>query len=317
MKERLGEEVGVTVEREDSRERFGHRPVIGLVLFTAVLLVVYWRPLAELLRLSLDDNLYSHVVLVPFITGYLIWIRRGEFRNILFAGIRGTRNGIGPVCLALGGVAMLLARWTWDAETGEMNPYNRVFFHVGSLVVFFWAGVWYFLGGAVFRAFLFPWLFLVFVVPMPEVVVVGVEHFFQKLSAVAAEWCFQASGTPVMRIDQLLVLPGLNMEVAQECSGIRSSYVLLITGLLAGHLFMRRYWKRTVLALAFIPIGIARNAFRIWTIGFLTINVDPEIIHGPLHRRGGPVFFVLSLVPLFALLWWLRRSEKLPARTED
>jgi exosortase/archaeosortase family protein len=52
-----------------------------------------------------------------------------------------------------------------------------------------------------------------------------------------------------------------------------------------------------------------RNGFRILVIGLLCVNVGPQMIHSVIHRRGGPVFFVLSLIPLLLLLWWLRRGE--------
>ena len=78
----------------------------------------------------------------------------------------------------------------------------------------------------------------------------------------------------------------------------------------AGHLFLRSPWKKTALALAVIPLGIIRNGFRIFTLGMLCVHVNPNIIDSPLHHRGGPIFFVLSLVPFFALLFLLRRSER-------
>jgi hypothetical protein len=33
------------------------------------------------------------------------------------------------------------------------------------------------------------------------------------------------------------------------------------------------------------------------------------MINSVIHRRGGPFFFAASLIPLFLLLWWLRRGE--------
>ena len=59
-----------------------------------------------------------------------------------------------------------------------------------------------------------------------------------------------------------------------------------------------------------IPLGILRNGFRVFVIGMLCVYVGPHMIDSPIHHRGGPVFFTLSLVPLFLLLWWLRRGEQ-------
>ena len=62
--------------------------------------------------------------------------------------------------------------------------------------------------------------------------------------------------------------------------------------------------------LSVLPIAALRNGLRIVTISVLTVKVDPGTIEGPVHSQGGPPFFVLSLVPLFALALLLRRLEK-------
>src|SRR5436190_22517396 len=113
------------------------------------------------------------------------------------------------------------------------------------------------------------------------------------------------------------MLPGLPIAVAEECSGIRSTLVLFITSLLAGHLFLRSRWRKSVLALAIVPIGILRNGFRILVISWTTIYVNRGIIDGPLHHKGGPLFFVLSLALLFGLLIMLRRSEQRGTRSRQ
>jgi exosortase/archaeosortase family protein len=58
------------------------------------------------------------------------------------------------------------------------------------------------------------------------------------------------------------------------------------------------------------PLAIIRNSFRIVVIGLLCVHVSPEMIDSFIHRRGGPIFFALSLIPLFGLLIWLRRQEQ-------
>ena len=172
------------------------------------------------------------------------------------------------------------------------------------------AGGFLFLGRNWMRAAAFPIAFLIFMVPMPDAMADTLETASQFASAEAANLFFQLSGMPFIRIGRIFQLPNISIEVAQECSGIRSSWVLFITSILAANLFLKTPWRRLVLVAFIIPLGILRNGFRILVIGLLCVNVGPQMIHSIIHRRGGPLFFVLSLIPLFLVLWWLRSGEE-------
>jgi exosortase C (VPDSG-CTERM-specific) len=177
------------------------------------------------------------------------------------------------------------------------------------------AGAFLFLGAAWMRAAAFPMAFLVFMVPLPDGIVFHLERGLKLASAEAAAWFFELANVPFLRDGVVFRLPGIVIEVAQECSGIRSSYVLFMTSLLASYIFLRNPWKRAFLVAVVIPLGILRNGFRIVVIGWLCVRYGPQMIHSWIHHRGGPLFFVLSLIPLFALLYALWRSErrKMPA----
>ena len=104
-------------------------------------------------------------------------------------------------------------------------------------------------------------------------------------------------------------MPGVTIEIAKECSGIRSSVALVITSLLAGHLFLRSSWKKAVLTLTTVPLLIVKNGIRIVTLSLLSIYVDPGFLTGGLHRDGGILFFFLALALLTPVLWLLQKSE--------
>jgi exosortase/archaeosortase family protein len=106
-------------------------------------------------------------------------------------------------------------------------------------------------------------------------------------------------------------LPGITIEVAEECSGIRSSLILLIMSLLAGHLYLRSAWTKTLLSAATLPLGIVKNGIRIVTLTLLSIYIDPSFLTGQLHQKGGIVFFLLALVILAPVLWLLQRLERM------
>src|SRR6185437_2538218 len=88
-----------------------------------------------------------------------------------------------------------------------------------------------------------------------------------------------------------------------------SSLVLLMTSIVAANLFLKTTWRRFVLVAFVIPLGILRNGFRILVICLLCANIGPQMIQSPIHTRGGPLFFALSMVPFLLLVFWLHRSE--------
>ena len=160
------------------------------------------------------------------------------------------------------------------------------------------------------RPLLFPLGFLFLIVPLPERFVDMVTVFLQRQSAVASEILFRAALVPVTRAGIMLSIPALDIEVARECSSIRSSTMLVIMTLILAHLFLRSRWRKTLLVVAAIPLSVAKNAVRIFTIAELGTRVDPGYLNGRLHHNGGLVFLGLALVVDIALLWILRRGEK-------
>jgi exosortase C (VPDSG-CTERM-specific) len=147
-------------------------------------------------------------------------------------------------------------------------------------------------------------------VPFPVALRTALETFLQYGSAAVAYGFFKLSGMAVFRDGLVFQLPGFSLQVAPQCSGIHSSVALFITSLVAGYLFLRTPWKQATLAIAVIPLALLRNGFRVFTIGTLCVRVGPEMIDSYIHRHGGPIFFVLSLVPFFLLLLWLAKSER-------
>ena len=126
---------------------------------------------------------------------------------------------------------------------------------------------------------------------------------------VATEILFRLIQTPVTRDGMILSIPGLDIEVAQSCSSIRSTMMLVVTTLVLAQLFLRSRWRKTLLVIAAIPLSVAKNAVRIFTIAELGTRSDPSFLHGRLHRQGGIVFLCLALIVVIVMLWGLRRSE--------
>ena len=247
---------------------------------------------------------------MPFIAGYLIWVMRPSLPAFAPGSPRGAL-----IPLLAGAVLLLsyaIPRWRgWQPELDDYLALT-----VASFLFFLLAAGLATLGSKWIRATAFPLAMLAFMIPFPTMATDAIEFFFQHTSADVTSILLSLSQTPYYRQDLVFDLPGISIRVAPECSGIRSSLVLFITSLLAGYLFLRSPWKRAVLTLFVIPLAMVRNGFRIFTISMLCVHIDPKMIDSPIHRKGGPVFFLLSLFPFFLVLAWLRKSESRKGQTK-
>ena len=269
-----------------------------------VLVICFAKPLYDLVRYSVHSELYSHILLIPLISLYLIWPNR---RDLALDSEPARRFAWWPLVT---GIAMLGGYWlaVWSGWKPRIEDYLALM--TLSFLSFLAGACFLFLGKETLRKVAFPAMFLIFLAPIPVFLLGWIETFLQHGSADAAYVLFRTSGMPVFRDGLVFQLPGFSMQVAPECSGIHSTLVLFITSLLAGHVFLVSPWRRAVLTLAVIPLALVRNGFRIFTLGELCVRVSPDWINSELHHRGGPIFFALSLVPFFLLLLFLRKGER-------
>jgi len=272
-------------------------------LAMAFLTLAFALPLGRLVWFSIHDDLHSYIPLMPFVCVYLAWIFKSELP------VRSSPAINSGMVLLVCGLAAALSYFLLARPASLAGLENSLSLSTLAWVLLVAAAGCWFLGGAAMRALAFPFGLMIFMVPFPVPVRDAIESGLQVGSAVVAEWMYTLAGTPVIRDDIFFRLPGFSLQVAPECSGIHSTWVLLITSLVAGRMILLRPWKRAVLCLAVIPLALLRNGFRVFVIGELCVHISPRMIDSPIHHKGGPIFFVLSLIPFFLLLYFLRKGE--------
>lgn len=270
---------------------------IGLVLLGVGMI---YSPLFELLNTATRREYYSHILLIPLVSGCLIYWNRS---NLLAEVSYSYRGGIS--LLGLGVLLYLIG----NGHKNELNQNDYSALLIFSVIIF-WMGAFLFTYGLIaFRRALFPLLFLLFTVPIPSFILDKIIYFLQSGSAEVTYWTFQLADLPVSRNGFTFQLPKVNIEVAKECSGIRSSIALFITSLLLGHLFLKPIWKKIILIFSIIPITIFKNGVRIVTLSLLGNYVDERFLTGGfLHKSGGFIFYLPALGILGAILLILRRN---------
>jgi exosortase len=255
---------------------------------TLLLFLVGWLYSSILFHLAkqwLNDPNFSHGFFVPAFSLLVLWQNRAHLAReprepsswgllivafallVLFVGVLGAE-------LFLSRISLLLL--------------------IAGLVIFF-------RGWHLFRAVLFPWAFLILMIPIPAIVFTQITFPLQILASKVAALLLPIAGVPVLREGNVIYLPAMPLEIAEACSGIRSLLSLTALAIIYGYLSETRVWVRVVLTLASIPIAVAANSLRIVGTGLLVQYWDPDKAEGFFHTFSGWLIFVVSLAMLFLL----------------
>jgi exosortase len=276
-----------------------------LPVYTALFAIVFSGPLIGLVKYVLqpDHSKYnSHIVFIPIVTGYLLYSIREQIREKeRFSVLYGV-----PVILA-----GLLLYW-WGSNAGyRLNETDSISMKTLSVVVCWIGGFLLLFGPQSFRIALFPLLFLLFLVPMPTFLMKKALLILQVASTEVSYRLFQLTGIPIAREGIVFYLPGISIEIAEACSGMRASLTLLIVSILAGHLFLQHAWRKGVLVLSTFPITILGNGLRIVGLTLLAIYFDMSFLDSRSlpHLRGGWFFFLVDLLVLGGIAAVLIRHE--------
>jgi len=259
----------------------------GVVL----LLLIAWLYASILARLFLQwvgpnrDPNFEHGIFVPLFALFVLWQDRKKLK-----AIASTPSWAGLPLVALG--LLMLVLGVLGAE---------LFFSRVSLLILLAGLIILFQGWTFFRAVLFPWAFLILMIPIPTLIISRVTFPLQLLASRLATILLELAGVPVLRQGNVIVLAAMQLDVAEACSGIRSLLTLVTLAIIYGYLMETRMWVRVALAVSAVPIAVAANSFRIFGTGLLVQYWDPDKAEGFFHLFSGWLIFVVALIMLFAV----------------
>ncbi len=280
-------------------------PLPAFFILGAISLVVWWVPLTSSFALALRDDQYTHILLILPMSAALIFLdwKAPDPSSGLAMSLDSV--SLDSVLLAVAASVTLYVRWRVVALPLD----ERLSLNMLALVVWWIAAFNLCFGTSAFRRALFPLCFLFAMVPLPGFVLNRIVILLQQGSAAAAHFLFALAGVPVEQQGLLVHIPGLTVEVARECSSIRSSSMLLLTTMVLAQLLLRSPWRKALVIAVAIPLSVAKNGLRIFVIAMLATRVDPSFLTGRLHHEGGIIFFLIGLGAIFLLLWVFRRGE--------
>jgi exosortase len=272
------------------------------IVLLGLTILVYSHVLKALVLDWWTDPDYGHGFFVPLFSGYVLWRQRDRWiRNEIEA------NNFGLVVM-LGAVGLLLL--------GSLGA--ELFTTRFSLLVLFAGMILFLAGWKVLRLISFPLSFLIFMIPIPQVIYNQITLPLQLVASRLASFLLELIQVPVLREGNILVMSNYSLEVVEACSGIRSLMTLIALAVAYGFLTDSRRWVRFTLAILMVPNAIVCNAVRIVGTGMLAHWFGPTSAEGFLHEFSGWVVFLLALVLMFSCRWLLefnghRRRERVRA----
>jgi exosortase len=253
------------------------------VVLLLLSLLLYWQVLKALALDWFNDPDYGHGVFVPLFSAYILWRDR---RRWLRAEIRPNNLGL---LIVLAAISLLLF--------GDLGA--ELFTARFSFLVLLAGMIVFLTGWKMLRSVLFPLAFLVFMIPIPEILYNQITFPLQLLASRLATFCLEVLQIPVLRDGNILVISNYSLAVVEACSGIRSLISLLALAAAYGYLAEPSRHVRVVLGFLMVPIALITNAIRITIAGVMAHRFGPGTAEGFLHEFSGWIIFLSAILLMF------------------
>ena len=274
------------------------RPQYLIIL--ALLVVIYWRPSHEMYgNWVMADSYYSHGFLVPLISLFFLWRKRGELAQTPF------EHSAWGYPLVIGAALTLVG--------GDFLGF-RVFAQFSMVPILFGLAL-IFLGIRATRIIWFPLVFLVFMVPIPSSLTQSISLTLKLFAARVAVLMTNLLTIPMVQEGSFIHFKDDQLLVGDVCGGLRSLIALFAFGALMSYISKTRNWARLFLFAMSGPIAIISNVFRIFVLCIIGYFWGSGVASGRVHDVSGILIFVVAFALFLALEGLLRRIA--PAKENE
>ena len=259
------------------------------VPITLGLLALFVPTYLSLARTVWATDEQGHGPIILLVSMWLLWRRRTEFVALpespaLFSGL---------LLLSFGLMLYFLGR-TQQLDT----------FEVLSQILLLMSCLLLLKGGAALKLMVFPLFFMIFMIPLPSILVQTVTTPLKAGVSYVAEFLLYGFGYPVARSGVIISVGQYQLLVADACAGLNSMFTLEALGLLymniIGHTSIAR---NATLALLLIPISFVSNVIRVMILILVTYHLGDEAGQGFVHNLAGMVLFFVALTLMLLTDW--------------
>lgn len=262
-----------------------------LLLVVPLLGLIYYHGLASMVSNWLEKDEYSHGIFIPFLSLLLVWQKRDELSRI------DSQASWGGVALTLAGILALFI--------GEISAITAI--TQFSLIVVLAGLTLSALGREYFGKIWIAFLFLVFTIPIPQVIYNNLSQTSQLVSSAIGVGIIRLFDISVYLEGNVIDLGSMKLQVIEACSGLRYLFPLMSLAFIGAYFYRDVMWKRVLIFLSSIPIAILLNSLRIGMIGVTVEYWGQAAAEGFLHDFEGWVMFMACLSVLVLEMWLLTK----------
>jgi exosortase len=237
------------------------------------------------------DPQYSHGILVPIFSGYLL--RRAWLAGpIVLQPLPLIGFGLMGIVLAMRIAAGSLLFHQLDAAS----------FLLALAAMSMAFGGWPLLqrtGPAI--------AFLVFMIPLPYELERNVGQPLKVAATVSSTYLLQTLGQPAIRDGNLILIDEVRLGVVDACSGLKMLVTFAAFSVGAVLLMNRSRFEKLMVLLGIIPIAIASNVLRITATGLSYVFVHSKSATDFLHDLNGWLMMPVGLALLGLEVWALKK----------
>lgn len=221
---------------------------------------------------------YSHALLIPLISAYLLWQQRAALARLQLNG-----SWVGVAIVLFGALLQIVGVL---ATVDVVQQYGLLIAIYGLVIAL--------LGVRPAANLWAPLLLLALMIPLPQFLLGNLSAQLQLISSQIGVWFIRLFGISVFVEGNVIDLGGYKLQVAEACDGLRYLFPLMTMGFIMAYLFKVEMWKRVLLFLSTIPVTILMNSFRIGTIGVMVEHWGQSMAEGFLHDFQGWAVFMTS-----------------------
>jgi exosortase len=267
--------------------------IISIAALGGSFLWLYYPVIVSMVTEWYENPNHSHGFLVPFISGYFVWTRREKLSS---ADLRPHWGGV--AILSIG----LMVYYLGYLAAAHTTMRVSLLMVVAGLII---AN----LGLNMFRAIIFPFVFLIFMIPVPrylyDLVAFPLKLFVTKY-AVAL---LNMMGVLVIHEGNIIMLENVTLQVVDACSGIRSLVSIIVVAVTVAYFTQKSTFKKTALVLSAVPVAVAANILRIVLTGILASVYGSSAAEGFFHEFAGLGVFLFETAIIVGLAIIMNRRN--------